>query len=274
MSVANAGTKRRWVWAASGAAVIAGGFAVLLGLSGSPSPAYRSVTPRPRPAIGLAERREKSALDDEATLLDPTPLFQPTRWNTAQQAVMPPDPGGTFQSYRVPAKLGFAETDLQLWTSPSRDVGTSLTLPAKTWASLDLPEPVAVPARPAEALGSGLPGAMSIGFGRVDGSVVMLPERGSLVDIVAIGTGRAGLPPQAMAAVRALAAAARPPENRTWQAMEFLAAVDTAGLAAPLTITTRSGVEEIDSYFQDFLVRTLRIGERLAPGFYRISVGP
>jgi hypothetical protein len=56
--------------------------------------------------------------------------------------------------------------------------------------------------------------------------------------------------------------------------MEFLAAVDPAGLAAPLTLTTRSGVEDVDTYFQNFLAHTLRVGERLAPGFYRISVGP
>jgi hypothetical protein len=53
-----------------------------------------------------------------------------------------------------------------------------------------------------------------------------------------------------------------------------VAAIDPTGLAAPLTITTRSGVDEVDAYFQNFLARTLRVGERLAPGFYRISVGP
>jgi hypothetical protein len=53
-----------------------------------------------------------------------------------------------------------------------------------------------------------------------------------------------------------------------------VAAVDAAGLVAPAAITRRSGFEDVDSYFQNFLVQTLRVGERLSPGFYRISVGP
>jgi hypothetical protein len=45
-------------------------------------------------------------------------------------------------------------------------------------------------------------------------------------------------------------------------------------LIAPLTLTTRSGVEEIDNFYRNYLVRTYRVGERLAPGFYRITVAP
>jgi hypothetical protein len=56
--------------------------------------------------------------------------------------------------------------------------------------------------------------------------------------------------------------------------MEFVATIDAAGLAAPLMVTTHSGVDEVDVYFKNFLVRTLRVGERLTPGIYRISVGP
>jgi hypothetical protein len=56
--------------------------------------------------------------------------------------------------------------------------------------------------------------------------------------------------------------------------MEFVAAVDPAGLVGPLVPTVRSGVEEVDNFFQNYLARTLRVGERLAPGFYRICVGP
>jgi hypothetical protein len=272
MSAWTAGTKRRWAGAAGGAALVAGLLAVLFGLSRPPAPV--PATPRVQPAIELAERREKSALDDEATLLDPTPLFQPTRWNTAQQDMAPPEPGGTFQSYRVPANWSFVETDLKLGRVEAADAGGKGAAPTKLLTSLDLPEPVAVPTNPAETLAAGLPGAIVVGFGRTDQPVAVLPVHGALVDIVAVGTGRAALPPQAMAQVQALAAGARPPGGRPWKAMEFLAAVDAAGLAAPLTITTRSDIEEVDAYFQNFIARTLRVGERLAPGFYRISVGP
>jgi hypothetical protein len=272
MSAWTSGTKRRWVWSGGGAALVAGLIVLLFSRPHLPAPA--PVAPRARPAIELAERREKSALDDEATLLDPTPLFQPTRWNTAQQSVAPPEPGGTFRSYRVPANWSFVETDLKLGRAEAANAGGKAGSPAKLLTSLDLPEPVTVPAKPAAALAAGLPGPLVVGFGRTDQPVPALPVHGATVEIVAAGTGRTALLPHAMAQVQALAAAARPPGGRSWQAMEFLATVDSAGLAAPLMMTTRSGVEEVDSYFQNFVARTLRVGERLTPGFYRIAVGP
>ncbi len=277
MNASTTGSKRRWAWAAGGAVLIAGGLVVLFSLSVSRPPAQGLNPPRPKPTIELAERREKSALDDEATLLDPTPLFQPTRWSTTRQEVTAPEPGGTFQSYRVPAKLGFAESELKLGHAESVDPAAKAAARAALRTSLELPEPVAVPRKPSDVLADGLPGSVAVGFGRTDRPIVALPVHGALVDIVAMGTGRAALPPQAMAQVQALAASAKPPKppaGREWDAIEFFAAVNAAGLVAPLSITKRSGVEEVDSYFQDFLAHTLRVGERLAPGFYRISVGP
>ena len=272
MSMATDGAKRRWAWAAGSALLVAGIFVALFSMS--PPPGGAPAITRPRPAIELAERREKSALDEEATLLDPTPLFQPTRWSTARQAVAPPEPGGTFQSYRVPANWNFVETNLKLGRIGTAAAGDKAATPKSMLASLDLPEPVAVPAKPAEALAAGLPGPLVIGIGRTDQPVAALPHHGATVDIVAVGTGRAALPPQSMAQVQGLAAESRPPDGRLWQAMEFLATVDAAGLAAPLVMTTRSGAEDVDAYFQNFVAHTLRLGERLAPGFYRISVGP
>jgi hypothetical protein len=273
MNAQPTGTVTRWAWSAGGALVVVATLVLLF--SASHPPAVVSITPRPRPKIEIAERREKSALDDEATLLDPTPLFQPTRWNTARKNVIPPEPGGTFQSYRVPPKLGFADTELKLGRVEPADPQVKGSTALRT--SLELPPPVTVPEKPADTLASMMPGALALGFGRTDRPVMMLPVYGAVVDIVAMGTGRPGLPPEAMAHVQALAAGAKPPKppsGREWDALEFLAVVNAAGLASPLTITKRSGVEEVDSYFQNFLVKTLRVGERLTPGFYRISVGP
>jgi hypothetical protein len=116
---------------------------------------------------------------------------------------------------------------------------------------------------------------LALGLGRGETLVVPLPPRGAFVEIVATRTGRRALSAQAMTQVEKLAADARPPGDRPWQPFEFLAAVDPAGLVGPLVIVEpRSGVEEVDRYFQDYLVQTVRVGERLKPGFYRISVGP
>jgi hypothetical protein len=48
---------------------------------------------------------------------------------------------------------------------------------------------------------------------------------------------------------------------------------DAAGLVGPLVPTIRSGTAA-DAYFLKYLTESLRVGERLSPGFYRISVGP
>ena len=66
---------------------------------------------------------------------------------------------------------------------------------------------------------------------------------------------------------------ANPPAG-DWQPMEFLVAVDPMGLVGPPTLTESSRVAAVDGYFQNYLVKTLHAGQRLAPGFYRICIGP
>ena len=271
MNLTPTGARSRWVWAAVGATAAVAAVLWLVSRSRPPAPPNAVAT---RSSIGLQKLAPGSALDDEATLFDPTPLFQPTQWNTAQKDIAPPEPSGTFQSYRVPAKLGFAESDLGLGRTEPRDIAAAPAGVQKIRNSINLPEVVAVPRKPSEALVPGVPGALLVGFGRLEAPVAALSTRGALVEIDLAGSGQPALTSHAMAQVQVLAAAARPPGNRAWQVMEFIAAVDASGLAAPLMMTARSGVEEVDLYFQNFLVKTVRVGERLGPGFYRISVGP
>ena len=248
-------TNRRWAWAAGGAAGVAAVVLLLLSLTRPTEPPPSP--PRARVAIGFAQSESGSALKDEQTLLDPTPLFLPTQWNAAHRDVAWREPGGEFQSYRIRPKLGFDEKDLKL------DF---------------LPAPVATPAKPSAVLVEETPGALLLGFGRDERPVPALPARGAVIRVVLARTGQPALSTQAQAQVAALAAAARPPEpssGRQWQPIEFLAAVDATGLVGtPVIMEPRSGVEEVDNYFQNFLVQTLRLGERLGPGFYRISIGP
>src|ERR1017187_8369608 len=110
------------------------------------------------------------------------------------------------------------------------------------------------------------PGAPFIGFGRSDLKVETLPPRGAYVEIVDAGSGKRvfGQP----------VADAHPPSPSPWRPMEFVAAVDPAGLVGPVVATVSSGAGDVDDYFARYLAETLRVGQRLAPGFYRISVGP
>jgi len=228
-------TSRAWTWA-SILGVIA---IVLVALSVKvPEPS----TPPPvaaTPSVGLVD----AGVIMSTMLRDPAPLFLPTDFNSSRKDYVPKEPGGAF--------VGFQPEYI---FDPSQLV-------------LHLPPPTAIPDAPAEALAGDPPGAPFIGFDRADPVVEPLSQRTAYVEVVNAGTGR-GVFGEALSD-------AHPPQTSVpWQPMEFIAAVDSAGLVGPVVPTVRSGVDEVDAYFGLYLAETLRIGQRLAPGFYRISVGP
>jgi hypothetical protein len=176
-------------------------------------------------------------------LLDPTPLFLPTAFNSSRIDYVPREPGGAFAGFAP--KMTYSVSELEL----------------------RLPPPATIPSTPAAALAGDPPGAPFLGFDRPDPVMEPVSPRAAYIEIVDAGTGRSvfGTP----------VSDAHPPASlMPWQPMEFIAAVDSAGLVGPVVPTTRSGVGEVDAYFGRYLADTLRVGQRLAPGFYRIIVGP
>jgi hypothetical protein len=105
------------------------------------------------------------------------------------------------------------------------------------------------------------------GFGRFEIRMNPLAARGGVVEITALHTGQRvefeSLPP-----------GASPPTAKAWAPLEFMAVVEPAGLAVPLVVVEGSRVDEVDVHFKNFLTQTYRIGQRLNPGFYRITVSP
>jgi hypothetical protein len=200
----------------------------------------------PRPPDPGAQRSPVGIVEPVAAggtmLFDLTPLFLPTEFNSSRKEYVPSEPGSAFTGF--PAGLTFDVSRLELRLPPTGPV----------------------PENPAEALVGDPPGAPFIGFGRSDIKVEPLPPRGAYVEIVDAGNGKTVFG-QAVAD-------AHPPSSAPWKPMEFIAAVDTAGLVGPLVPTVRSTDADVDDYFGRYLAETLRVGQRLAPGFYRISVGP
>ncbi len=239
--------RRIWSLAATGA--LAAGVLVLA-LFRSPEPA-KAVLGLPTGkvlSVGLAKLDGGSAdalLEEEATLQDPTPLFLPTARNAGGNAIPAGargEPGGAFSGYA--AKLTYAETELQL----------------------TLPSIVADPKTPAEAFEAGQPAQSYWGFGQKDWVARPLTARGAFVEVLAAGDGQRVI-------VLPLVDA-RPPSETTWQPLQFLVAIDAAGVVSPPVLTESSRVAAVDSYFQNFMVETLHVGERLGPGFYRVCIGP
>jgi hypothetical protein len=231
------GTPNRTVWTwASIVGVI--GFVWFAFLVRVPAPVRLPDGASPRSPVGIVE----PAGTPGTMLFDLTPLFLPTEFNSSRKPYVPSEPGSAFTGF--PWRRNFADSGLDL----------------------GLPAAEAIPGNAAEALVGDPPGAPFIGFGRSDLRVEPLPPRGAYVEIVDAGSG-----------VRVLGqpvADAHPPSEAPWKPMEFIAAVDSSGLVGPVVPTVGSGVGEVDDYFGRYLAETLRVGERLAPGFYLISVGP
>jgi hypothetical protein len=184
-------------------------------------------------------------LNEEAGLRDPTPLFIPTRWNAGEEALamnVPRELGGSFQDYAP--QWAFDPAQLKL----------------------ELPPAVDAPLRPADGFATDKSDRTFAGFGQTDGTVTPLPLRGGFIEVAAEDDGRVVL--------RQPLLEGKPPGEGTWQPLEFLVVVDSAGIVRPPVLTESSRVLTVDTYFQDYLVKSLRIGDRLAPGFYRISIGP
>ena len=183
-------------------------------------------------------------LVEEATLFDPTPLFLPTEWNVAYNTLpvsIIRDIGRSFEDY--PPRLGFNE------------VGLGLAFPAT----------VEVPAKVAEVLpmlGRQQPYS---GLGRTDPVITPLPARGARVDVVSAKDGSQAL---------SLVVPVEQLNQSVWQPLEFLLAVDAAGLIGPPVLMAQSIDEQLNKIFQDLLAKVLRLGDRLPPGVYQVCVGP
>ncbi|MEO7414459.1 MAG: hypothetical protein ABIZ81_13995 [Opitutaceae bacterium] len=231
-------------WALSGVIAIAG-VGLVASLFGIPE---NEATPPPRtqspPIVLRADDGVDAAFDEQKILADPTPLFLPTKWNAARKGVNRPEPGATFENYQPSFVASALEQGLKS----------------------KFPNPVTVPVTSVEALAADPPGPLFAGIGRGERVAPTLDPRSAVVKIVAAGTGQAVL--------QQIVLDARPPGDGAWQPMEFLGRVDAIGLVGTLAVTRQSGVEGVDDYFRGYLVQTLRIGQRLAPGVYRISIGP
>jgi hypothetical protein len=246
MSTDLVGAKRRWAASAAGAAVVVAAMLLLLRVPRLPPPAVSSpvAAPRPKPAIEVVQPGGRDrTLNDEALLRDQTPLFLPTERNLPVRTVRRPEAGRSVLE-QEDKRYAFGEAGLTLTLPPPQVV-------AENAAGVMLAEAAPIPLH---------------GFGGKDVAVTRFPARGALVEIRRTGNDQRVL---AMTLTEA-----KPPTERPWRPMAFLACVDAAGLVGPLVIAERSEVEEVDRFFQNYLVQNFRIGERLAPGFYRILVGP
>lgn len=257
MSAALAGEKARWAVATGAALLIMGGTLFLFRgpqpITGLPGRTPRAAPPRAKPMVQLASSATgDSVLAEELVLRDMRPLFLPTAGFNAALPQLRREPGKTFLDNES-LKWNFGEADLHI-AGGLPAVATVNGTPVQVATSLDV-------------LTGGTAAPALQGFGRGAPMIAPMDPRGGFVEVVAVATGdRVWAEPLPMEA--------RPAGNKPWQPIEFMASVDAAGLTAPLVVTTSSQVEEVDAHYRNFIARRYRIGDRLPPGFYRITVGP
>ncbi len=234
--------RRRWIWAGLGAIAVVLVFLMLFRAPVEPPEKRGSAVITGRaPFAVVPQVGFRRVAPEEAALVDPTPLFLPTSWNTAQKEVALPKVGGAFADY--PARFTYDEMEFRS-LAPKKDSAVDVS----------------------GALALNSPGVALLGIGRSPVDLPALSRRNAFYEVAPAAGGRVVL-------AEALAEA-KPPGAGAWEPIEFLAVVNAAGLSAPLVPTVRSKLEEVDAYFASYLTQHVRIGAKLAPGVYRIWVGP
>lgn len=191
---------------------------------------------------GASSAAEDRVIQERAEFFDPAPIFLPTARNAGQEALpsrLVAQPGQVFEDF--PAKLRVAEANLPSYGS---EVVTA-------------PEGLAdVMARASEAPFAGL-GEVAAPARRVEPRSAFLAIKSMQGNaLIEVALQDAAVPRQDFAPV------------------EFLATVSAAGLIVEPLLVAGSGADDVDGFFRDYLAKGFRLGEKLAPGVYRVVIGP
>lgn len=244
-------TSNKAPWIAAGAVAVAAGagWVALFSVPRLAPPVIARKTAAP--AVKFADPSPANPLIREATAMrDLAPLFLPTERNATLEQ-LPRRMAGSLDV--EPTKFTFPEAELRL----DKELPLAATLNGRPLAA----------ARPIDALAESIEASPILGFGRNEVEIAPLSGRGGFVEIAASATG-------AIVLGEALPIEVGAPTTKPWQPLQFIASVNAAGLVGPLILAERSGVEEVDQHYRNYLVQTFRIGERLAPGIYRVTIGP
>lgn len=192
---------------------------------------------------GSGEGGGDQVLRERAELFDPTPLFFPTEWNFGQKPVqvsLQRDSVEVFPPFEP--QFVFPEQAAGLRVHPKASETESLS----------------------EVLARGNPIPLA-GLGVVDAVGSSLEPRAAYVEVRRFAGGK---PLLAMA----LTGLSLP--RRDFAPLECLLVVAPDGVVGDLILASSSGEETVDAFFRAYLLKGFRMGERLAPGRYRIVVGP
>ena len=229
-----AGEKLRWLAAGFGATII--GFGLLFWFKVPSASSDQAAG-----SLGHEALVVQRVVADEAALLDKTPLFLPTEWNTSIKDVSLPATGGVFADF--PSAFAYKEGDHSFGVLRSDQEGFGDAI-----------------------LTAEGPNSAFLSFGQKPQSLQLTRREVGYLEVYSAKDG--------IAVIREALTLDMPSAAINWSPIELMAVVSAAGLVGPPVLITRSGLDEVDLYFADLLVKVLRIGGKLSPGVYRIVVGP
>lgn len=211
------------------------------------APLSRESPRGPEPFVQLAKADSgtvaERVLQERADFFDPAPLFLPTPRNYYGARGLPAElvrqPGQLFGDFG--AKYYFGEGSLAAY-------GTNSGM---------------VPESVAEVL-SRANEAPFAGFGEQAGGWGRLAARGAVAEFKHLSKEELQME---------MALPVEPPQ-RDFAPMVFVVVVSAGGMVGEPLLTAGSGAPEVDAFFQDYLAKTHRVGERLPPGRYRVTIGP
>ena len=228
-------------WASMGGAVVV--IAAWMWWSQGTLNAVGTVSRPPEAFVRLTGQGDvvvENLLKERAAFQDATPLFFPTGVNyrpTRSAATRPV--GESFGAFREVLRYGD--------TIPRFGA-----------------DPVTPPENAAELMDKGNEAPFA-GLGQIDEAGEKLQNRWARVEAKSLSNGR-------LALVFDIGTAGSPEGERG--VMEFIVRVERAGLVGLPLLTQSSGIGAVDEFTLNYLVKTARIGARLPPGSYRITVGP
>jgi hypothetical protein len=189
---------------------------------------------------------------DTIDLIDPQPLFLPTRLNAAgrlAQSSSPDDSGAVFRLFEPDLSVPRGSSPAGLVALPEgvRTAGVAIRRFSRPYFSA---------------------------FGRVDQTVLPLALRAAAVEVRDAATGRTVLQRE-VAVDDAVAEGGEPTAWPFWQPFEMMVAVEVDGmLGLPLVPAPGSGSEVVDAFFRRSFRALIRPDLALRPGYYRVLVGP
>lgn len=207
--------------------------------------AVREPAAGPQPFVrvgGTGTASSDSVLRERAELFDPAPLFIPTEKNFGRGQLPPhlvKQPGQVFGDFG--AKLTFSDGGLGSYGAENLAAGESM---------------VDVLSR-----GNEVPFA---GLGETSINRPKLPARSAFMQIKRMGESE----------LREFTLNDVAVPRADFSPLEFVVAVGAAGLIGDPLLTAGSGRDEVDTFFQNFLAKTYRLGSLLPPGRYRVVIGP